>query len=273
VDGGKSWKSIANDGGVGPSQVLGNPLTIYFLDEGHGWLSGKGRTWETFDGGSSWKESFESEVRSVSFFDRSSGWMSLESESATTNQTTDDGGKTWRRCPTDAGVTTEVSFVSGTAGWGFLNYPKEKDAEGYRNAIAGISKTEDGGCRWSQIWKAPNEPDTRYADLFFLNENVGWFSTITANGLFRTDDGGKTWLQVRIPERREQIETFYFFDRSLGWLLFASPPEAPIAFETLDGGASWIPTSRDRLIELFASSLTSPRAPLSVKRSVVIYNR
>ncbi|GMQ28941.1 YCF48-related protein [Algoriphagus confluentis] len=55
-----------------------------------------------------------------------------------------------------------------------------------------IAFTEDGGLTWKEVLQ---EFDFRFNDVIFLNENLG-FAVGEAGRIFRTIDGGKSWIAV-----------------------------------------------------------------------------
>jgi len=78
-------------------------------------------------------------------------------------------------------------------------------------------------------------------DFQFLDENNGW--AITAHSIWRTDDGGHTWTEVRRAptvkllnhyEPQETLESVQFFSPSEGWVI-----EGTSLIHTTDSGATW----------------------------------
>jgi photosystem II stability/assembly factor-like uncharacterized protein len=78
-------------------------------------------------------------------------------------------------------------------------------------------------------------------DFQFLDENHGW--AITTNSIWKTDDGGQTWTEVRKAptvkllkyyEPQETLEKVQFLSQTEGWVV-----EGNHLVHTTDGGASW----------------------------------
>jgi hypothetical protein len=89
--------------------------------------------------------------------------------------------------------------------------------------------TGDGGEHWS-LEKIP-EPGV---SLFFLNDSLGWM--VTRNGVWRTDEGGRSWKRLA---RLRELVSIYFQDAKHGWAV--GHPKA--VHETWDGGEHWSPVA------------------------------
>ncbi len=88
-----------------------------------------------------------------------------------------------------------------------------------------------------------------------LDARNGWGiggtrSSGSANRIFRTGDGGVTWIEVTPPEpapapgAEVSAAVGYFADTQTGWVTFhaaipSSVPENPVVWRTADGGATW----------------------------------
>ena len=66
------------------------------------------------------------------------------------------------------------------------------DKVGYTDGYGKILKTQDGGASWDTIYSDKN---TTIVDVFFINENMGFFSSEKGGNTFlnKTKDGGKSW--------------------------------------------------------------------------------
>jgi hypothetical protein len=97
-DGGKTWAV---------ETVRDNPLSLFFLNEQHGWMVGSQGVWKTEDGGGRWRRIVRRRglVR-VHFLDENNGWaVGLEKQFLRTS----DGGRRWEKVPIVDEVTTEES--------------------------------------------------------------------------------------------------------------------------------------------------------------------
>jgi len=78
-------------------------------------------------------------------------------------------------------------------------------------------------------------------DFRMVNEGSGWATS--KDGVFRTEDGGRTWVDVSPPGLSETFGLrSYFWDEKTGWVLVslrAVNNSRGILFRTTDGGHSW----------------------------------
>ena len=75
----------------------------------------------------------------------------------------------------------------------------------------------------------------------FVNDNVGW--TVSHwETLFKTEDFGETWEEIKIPgvTEEEQIHIDFIND-SIGWVtaLIGTHPNETRIYYTNDGGTTW----------------------------------
>ena len=97
---------------------------------------------------------------------------------------------------------------------------------------------------------APGQP-ANLVRINMLDANLGWAVGHPANDpseyLFRTSDGGQTWVDVSppIPAGTPWAATASFLDNSYAWVTFADPAAPPltnapaVVWRTADGGQTW----------------------------------
>ncbi len=171
----------------------------------------------------------------------------------------DDGGKAWRQAKVPVSVTlTTVRFVNDRTGWAVGHYGV-------------VLKTEDGGESWAVQFdgkraadlalesakaiaaaKPDDEaaqrlladaerlvadgPDKPFLDLFFENENAGYVVG-AYNMIFRTEDGGRTW--VSWMDRVENPKAVHLYAmRALNGKLYLAGEQGLFA-RSDDGGRSF----------------------------------
>jgi len=111
------------------------------------------------------------------------------------------------------------------------------------NPERGVYKTTDGGKTWRHVLKVdaetgacdvvldPSHPDTVYAALYARRRTPWSFrGNSEAGGIFRSDDGGKTWSELSqgLPPRTGRI----------GLVVFAADPEVVFATVESDWGGA-----------------------------------
>jgi photosystem II stability/assembly factor-like uncharacterized protein len=200
---------------------------------------------QTTDGGETWNqlpEQFKYRIRSVWFVDPQTGWaLTLDRDILKTS----DGAKTWvtqrkagkvklkllanRRTPeTEQPEQIErVHFVDANHGWAWGGGVKNDYSE--QPGIFLI--TIDGGQNWNQI-KYPFEQNI--SSIFFLNAQHAW-ANIAEGGLYKTDDGGVTWIKAATKTPELTFDSIFFVDEQNGWIAGHSGKMA----KTSDGGRTW----------------------------------
>ena len=135
----------------------------------------------------------------------------------------------WTKLQPPVNVTLRyLSFIDSLTGW----------AAGEAGTII---RTTDGG----DTWEVQNSTvQTFISDIFFLDKNLGWATTIEDafpfnSIIIKTTNGGEDWTAENFPDPSEYIRTIFFFD-SLNGLAGGTY----IAY-TSDGGSSWIDAEVD----------------------------
>ncbi len=103
----------------------------------------------------------------------------------------------------------------------------------------------NGNTGWGQQWrKLDTEPYRgKQDDIFFVNENTGWYVN-GAGKIYRTLDGGNTWeLQLNQPGTYFRCVAFiderHGFAGNIGPGYFPNVSDEIPLYETLDGGETW----------------------------------
>jgi photosystem II stability/assembly factor-like uncharacterized protein len=124
-----------------------------------------------------------------------------------------------------------------------------------------IFRTNDGGTTWDRVYT--NDPNLEGASdtlplggiknlILPLNANTAWVGGVVyAPGetyLFRTDDAGKTWFNIKLvlPENVAQselnVQAVKFLSANEGLLALRVSSDAPqmVVYATSDGGNTWV---------------------------------
>jgi photosystem II stability/assembly factor-like uncharacterized protein len=184
----------------------------------------------TTDGGAHWQQVSHEGFHQIRFFDDKRGcgtWVS-------TFKRTNDGGHTWKEVQVPhVRIIDRMFFLSPERGW----------LGGDDGKAAYVFRTSDGGLTWQESRIAVPEGLTGLEDLFFLDEDQGWFITWPVNDgsshLFSTVDGGRSWQpQAGLSPQggSKWPEIVRFLDRQHGFVFVA--PEFSLMYTT-DGGAHW----------------------------------
>jgi photosystem II stability/assembly factor-like uncharacterized protein len=115
-----------------------------------------------------------------------------------------------------------------------------------------VLRSNDAGRHWSDVTPA-NAPTSSAPSpdpqpvLFAVDDSAAWVAYGAFIGgpyvIFRTTNGGATWLPATPALQRGGIVQLYFVDRAHGWatvsLGAAAGSEGIAILRTVDGGASW----------------------------------
>jgi photosystem II stability/assembly factor-like uncharacterized protein len=114
--------------------------------------------------------------------------------------------------------------------------------------------TDNGGVAWRDITPPATPPDS-IGGAFFLDPSRGWSvsktlatSALTEFTVFRTVDGGRTWLPALV---KASVDTYggwlHFVDPQHGWLVVRLQSSSNFRlgelFRTTDGGVTWMKQS------------------------------
>ena len=121
-----------------------------------------------------------------------------------------------------------LSFPSPTHGWAATS--------------STLQYTVDGG----STWRPGGWPYGPIEWLDFVDTRNGWAKTLDEPGLFRTADGGTSWVATEDPCREATGGRYYTFATvQSGWALCTGQPATQCSFQpkelyrTVDGGNSW----------------------------------
>jgi photosystem II stability/assembly factor-like uncharacterized protein len=238
-NGGDTWDRIDIDKSVKSEQ-------IFFVDENYGWVVDRvGKIRKTDDGGQHWLVISTLDGQSglltipptqIFFADKNHGWI----VSPISLWKTINGGEEWHRYDYGSDLpqvvkATKCDFVDSRYGW-----------------IVGVNgmsfRTRDGGQTWERVPVASD--DEVFDSIAFVNERVGWVNGWPKSGVYKTEDGGKTWHQ-QLPQifKKRIIKYVYFLDQDNGWAVGTGLGDVKsadsqvasrgIVLQTRDGGKSW----------------------------------
>lgn len=241
-------------------------VEVQFLNELDGWGVTETQIVRTNDGGTTWYNVTPPDVAETGstvetfLLDNEHAWVQKPDFNNFPNNgllyRTADGGLTWTisSTPFSGG---DLRFIDVSNGWMLADLGVGAGS----NAVA-VFQTKDGGATWAQTYtNDPNLPEAGdslplggiKSDLIPLNMQTAWVSGVTyASGtvyLFRTDDGGHTWVQVtlELPAGAENYELdidkdqMKIFSAKDGFLVVRMSGEAnqTAVYTTNDAGNTW----------------------------------
>jgi photosystem II stability/assembly factor-like uncharacterized protein len=199
----------------------------------------------TFNAGENWEIPNIPVRTDMYFIDRNNGWVirswELPDSTGIGILKTIDGGIHW-----------DLDFVKyvppdNDSRFSFLYFLNEQNgwAIGEQGLIAKYTK-EDG---WREINSFSYLP---FKTIYFIDENLGWLAGGYHNSeeehfvvLFRTDNGGETW--VNITGFDYLVNDLYFADSLHGYAVGSDKKGNNAILETFDSGKTWI-VQKDNLI-------------------------
>lgn len=260
-----------------PPIVIANPSAVptmsaaAFADADHGWAVGAHRQiWHTANGGRTWGKLAELDqpVEALHFLPNGDGWAITEQQLLATT----DGGSTWGPMPLPTeGEPRAVQFLSPDTGWVSVSGPAYTQESLYL--------TRNGGKTWAPVSVPARDPSRVKLRFHFHSVNKGWLITgeylgggRTAKALYRTEDGGATWVQISqvthpLPPERPPADALplaghlaglQFVDDRHGFL--RTGLEIPSLFATADGGKTWSHVNIPGNPRVLGAHFTSPTA-------------
>lgn len=262
-DGGETWSSTlfssVSKANSENHYQLDNPLdtqvgirSIYFKDSNNGYAVGGTRdgwnrcVFSTTDGGNTWQSKYvyseQTGLLSVFVNNQGMGWAVGYSGVI---YLSNDGGDDWFQILSgnnnlyySGDWITSIFMVNDSVGW----------AGGYRKGIwyyPILLKTTNGG----KIWETNKEFSDFFigteANIYFLNENIGWVSFYD-RASYKTTDGGENWVTSGNAGNQK-----YFINQDTGWGTY----EPLGIFKSTDGGNNWVKKSSEGCRSLYFTDL------------------
>jgi photosystem II stability/assembly factor-like uncharacterized protein len=126
-----------------------------------------------------------------------------------------------------------IAFVEPSVGWVVADYSDGDFA---------VLHTDDGGVTWTRQLSGRQLGRAHY--LKFFDSAVGVLGEVgTTAHLYRTVDGGNTWMSLSIPGAKGSVLSWSFVDSEYGWALVGGTalafPLPAYLYRTEDGGHTW----------------------------------
>lgn len=238
---------------------------ISFINERVGWyVNGYGKIFRTTDGGKTWEKQFEQKgsfFRAVAFLDEQVGFVGTVGTDYFPNVSdtiplygTVDGGATWSPVPYSGPYVKGLCAIDVVReqfiNHGQIDYKTHIFAVGRVGSPANLMVSHDAGKTWTS--QSMGSDAQMLFDIKMFDKKVGIACAATdaditkSNALIlRTEDGGKSWVNVYQSNR--PFETTWkvsFPTEKVGYVTIQSYNPDPQASQqriakTSDGGITW----------------------------------
>lgn len=212
-NGGKSWHHCDS----GTEQTL---FSLCFTSSQTGYASGEWSILKTTDGGLSWNDlsmdSWRSGYSKIIFINSDTGFRVTDYGSV---RKTPDAGETWTGMALTQTNLNSVNFIDQMNGFIVGNY-------------GNIHSTSDCG----ETWSCSSTFCSRdFITACFLNRDTGFIATYGSE-VFKTFDGGKSWIEISLPEGMyNHARILEFVNADTGFLCGTYGK----LIKTSDGGITW----------------------------------
>jgi len=292
TDAGVSWTNLA-------AGSRGGLRSVHFLSDEVGVSVGeRGTIVKTADRGDTWRpipSGTQRDLNAVRFLNRQTGFAVGDGGIILRS---DDSGESWRPLESPVGFnlraiglagdpsSTElrVGIIAGDtnlvlrtpdqgATWAAVTLPGPPDQLqavhfpepriGYVGGLRTIWQSTDYGLSWRIVAGAGRTPRDPLA-FAFPSVNRGY--AVGQNGqIFRTSDGGTTWVPQNIP-LRINLRSVFFLDEDTGYAV----GDGGVVIVTSNGGASWTIVNAGTHLNLWAVHFLDPAVGVAVGQGGIV---
>jgi photosystem II stability/assembly factor-like uncharacterized protein len=235
LDGGNTWvKKFALRESANDTNFI-KATGMFFRTAEQGWIFGVHGAFYTEDGGERWSKikSFPFSIEHIESVGSDHLWiLGTHSDNRTAFVSRSvDAGQRWsthkvaREC-----TATAISFRDPNVGYVTCSFGE-------------LYRTADGGSTWHR-----ESLDDRFGvrSVSWTSSDVGWAAGFVCEAstclpgsaqakLLRTQDAGKSWTEVLVPNNRDPFfDRVLFLDERTGWLVSRDN-----IYKTTDGGLRW----------------------------------
>ena len=216
------------------SGTSANLHSVYFINERIGWAVGDSTVLMTTNGGMNWIQQITAStyiLYDVFFYDAEVGWVAGENLDPTSwpgvLMMTTNSGEDWSVQLHPYMSFKTVHFIDKYNGFAVRNWENQGI----------ISKTENGGLTWSNIYV---NMFYIYKSIFFVNKDTGLvagrhtYPPSELGGCAITINGGINWTSI-LGWPGTEFNSVYFVDDYNGWVVGTHG----IIVRTTDSGSDW----------------------------------
>ncbi len=209
--------------------------TISFSNEMTGYAGGfLNGIFRTTDGGTNWVNVYDAQncnVASITCFNNVvyAGIQNSEERISYNLKSTNSGSKWEKQQSFPIQVVSKISFVNEMTGYFLTN----KIDMSFKSIL---NKTVNGGEEWTEAGILSGI----FVSVFFPSENTGF--EVGENSVYKTSDGGQSWVTGSIAEGPElTTESVFFVDESTGFITCNNNKfdVHGVILKSTDGGATW----------------------------------
>jgi photosystem II stability/assembly factor-like uncharacterized protein len=272
-DGGKTFQVINKQIMNSPSLIQMETTDLKIFDKNNGYVMISGKLLTTTDGGQKWSEINPNTpnlfITKMCFINDHIGWiggsgpinkdLTLGGGTDAYIYSTTDGGHKWsNRFQVSSTPDYQkkyhysvngISFIDNNQGWFLIEEGADMHTELYR--------TVNGGKTYTVI--NSNDlylPGPQQSHMQFLDKDIGFTSYrpgggIPQGGIFKTNDGGKTFKNASITNSHGNISvsgSILFMTPSIGYAICPGRDDGDIIIKTTDQGDTWkqiFPVAKD----------------------------
>jgi photosystem II stability/assembly factor-like uncharacterized protein len=223
TNGGVDWTVLHS---LWPFDIVLSAFYFCSSEIGYG-VGSDGAIYKTTNGGLNWQSQISgttNDLKVVYFIDQHVGWAA--GQFGTLLKTT-NGGNSWFSLSSGASIDIDaLFFLNENIGW-------FQDEGTIISPSGGFTYlTSNGGQSWTRL---DQNIGSSLTSLMFINSTTGW-GTCMKGAIYRTDDGGITWVKQYENNRPSpQLNCIFFLNESIGWAV----GEYNEILKTTNGGLNW----------------------------------
>lgn len=149
-----------------------------------------------------------------------------------------DLGQNWTSIPVlpdfSINIFSSVQFIDTQVGYVMGSKYIQPNSHSFR-----LFKTVNGGLEWTQVLEFVTDASGYQHIFHFLDADTG-FVPGDAGIIYKTTDGGQTWMEQQVGSSDEAVHRIQFADNQTGYLTtFNAPLWVSKIYRSANGGQNW----------------------------------